>query len=277
MDPAVSIVMGTYNPRITYLNTAVDSLINQTFVDWELILVDDGSDKNISSEIRNICKRDTRIHYFRRNKNLGLAHALNDGIQKSRGKYVARMDDDDISAPERLQDQMDFLELHQEYGWIGCEADLIDETGIWGKASRPEKPSVYSFLHSSPFIHPSVMFRRDVLTECGGYSEKYFTTRCEDYELFMRLYASGYRGYNLRKNLFQYREDSRRLRRSMKYCCFEMIIRIQGFARLGILSLWTIPYVFKPVMVGIASLFPEFSQGIRVKRSTGDHRLDTKK
>lgn len=276
-NPVVSIVMGTHNPGITYLKAAVGSLINQTFDDWELIIVDDGSDQNICSEIKRICNKDARIYYVRTNKNLGLAHALNEGIQRSRGRYIARMDDDDISAPERLREQINFLELHPEYGWVGCEADLFDETGIWGKAGRPEKPDVYDFLHSSPFIHPCVIFRKKVLTECGGYSEGYFTARCEDYELFMRLYAGGYRGYNLRKNLFQYREDARRLSRSMKYCCYEMMIRIQGFARMRILTLRTVPYVFKPVMIGIASIFPEYSQKVRINRNTGDHRLDTKK
>ena len=273
--PVISIIMGTYNPEIAHLSRAVQSLTDQSFRNWELFIVDDGSDDNLSSEIRKAAETDERIRFIRESSNTGLAHALNRAIRKARGKYIARMDDDDISLPDRLQEEMDFLDTHPEFDWVGCAADLFDDTGVWGKASRPEKPVCLSFLHSSPFIHPSVMFRKSVLTDAGGYCEEKAAARCEDYELFMRLYASGKRGYNLQKTLFQYREDSLLLRRSLKYCCCEMLIRMRGFRAMHILSWKTVPYVFKPVLAGAVSLFPMTAQRIRLNRNTGDHRLET--
>ena len=273
IEPVVSIIMGTYNPDIPQLMSAVDSIIKQSLKSWELLIVDDGSTENISEIIR-ISKLDERIIYLREDSNAGLAHALNRTIKKAKGKYIARMDDDDISLPDRLKAEVDFLESHSEYDWVGCVADLFDNNGIWGKASRPQIPTSYSFLHSSPFIHPSVMFRRNVLISYGGYNESNIASRCEDYELFMRLYALGKRGYNIQNSYFQYREDECRLQRRMIYCCNEMLIRIHGFNSLKILSWKTVPYILKPLMVGIASFFPVFSQKIRTSGSTGDHKIE---
>ena len=274
-QPMVSIIMGTYNPQISYFSMAIDSLINQSFKLWELLLIDDGSDDKHFSEIQAISQKDPRIICIRESVNHGLAYALNKGMRLARGKYIARMDDDDVSYPRRLRDEIDFLEHNSEYDWVGCEADLFDENGIWGKASRPENPSARSFLHSSPFIHPSVMFRKDVLLASGGYKEDRWSVRCEDYGLFMRLYAEGHKGYNLQSILFQYRDDPSALRRSMRYCYYEMRMRLQGFSEMGILSLTTFPYVFKPILVGIAAIFPGIAQRIRINRKTGDHKIGT--
>lgn len=272
----VSIVMGTYNPNIEYLETAVKSIINQSYSSWELLLLDDGSENHIASQIRNIVSLDSRIHYIREETNKGLAHALNKLIGLSTGQFIARMDDDDISMPDRIRIQVDFLQRNPKYAWVGCEADLFDDTGVWGRASRPETPDVYSFLHSSPFIHPSVVFRRCVLVESGGYCEKSIAQRCEDYELFMRLYASGHKGYNIKRTLFQYRDDSRELRRTMLFAIREMQVRIKGFRKLKILSLKTVPYVTKPILIRIAAIMPRTAQKLRTNRRTGDHRIGRK-
>ena len=276
-EPLVSIIMGTYNPKISLFKSAITSLQNQTFENWELLLIDDGSVRSIYNEIRNILTDEPRACCIRIKQNQGLAHALNCGIRMARGKYIARMDDDDFSLPTRLEEQVNYLNRNLEYGWVGCEADLFDNNGIWGKANRPEKPNKKSFLHSSPFIHPSVMFRKELLLNIGGYSENIYASRCEDYELFMRLYAKGYKGYNIKKSLFQYRDDAIYLRRSLKYCYYEMRIRAQGFARMNILSIKSLPYVLKPLFVGMASLFPSWAQKLRISRKTNDHRVTAEK
>ena len=276
-EPIISVIMGTYNPTMKHLKEAVNSIITQTLREWELILIDDGSEINIFKEVKKIQETDNRIRIIRNSKNRGLAFALNQGLKQARGKYIARMDDDDISLPSRFKEQVKFLENNLDYGWVGCNADLFDDEGVWGMASRPEKPVKSSFLNSSPFIHPSVMFRKEVLLESGGYSLSRFASRCEDYELFMRLYANGKKGYNIKSILFQYRDDSRQLKRSMKYSYYEMRIRIDGFSKMGILSLRTVPYLLKPILVRIAALCPSLAQKIRTNRSTGDHRIATNK
>lgn len=261
--------MGTYNPQKDKIRSAIESIRNQTISSWELLICDDGSDETKYREIQKLCRMDARIKCFRYNKNQGLAHALNECLRYAEGTYIARMDDDDVSLQKRLEKQADFLDNHSEYAWVGCAAELFDNTGIWGEASRPEVPERSDFLHSSPFVHPSVMFRKTILMD--GYCENKFTSRCEDYELFMRLYSKGWKGYNLQEILFQYREDSRYLKRAMKYCVYEMIIRIQGFRKLGLLSVRNIPYVIKPILVGIISKWPSVAQKIRTIGMVGDH------
>lgn len=269
--PQISVIMGTYNPCLKELNRAVCSILSQTFTSWELLICDDGSSSEVFAKIKDLEKLDDRIKCIRCDKNSGLSAALNKCIDNSAGMYLARMDDDDISLPDRLTKQYEFLEQNDIYDWVGCEADLFDDDCIWGRASRPEKPDCKSFLHSSPFIHPSVMFRRRVLDNNTRYNVSKITSRCEDYELFMRLYSKGLIGYNLKEVLLQYKEDGKLLKRSMKYCFYEMLIRIQGYKRLGLLHLLHIPYVFKPIAVGLIAQFPGFAQKIRTNRTEGDH------
>ena len=251
----ITVIMGVYNPRQPeYLLQAVQSIIGQTFQDWAMLIYDAGSDKEYIPVIRKAAELDPRIRLIRCEKNHGLAYALNQCIKQAKGQYIARMDDDDISKPERLEKIYDFLETHREYQWAGSNSDLIDEKGVWGEGNMQEIPGKEDYLPYSPYIHPSVVFRKKILDRLKGYKVASDTMRCEDYELFMRLYENGYRGYNLQESLFQYREDDNAYKKR-KYCyrIREMKIRYQGFKRMGILSIRTLPYVVKPLAVGLVS------------------------
>lgn len=269
--PKISVIMSTFNPKGLELRRSVQSIIDQSYAFWELLIYDDGSDSEGQEIIEQVTKLDKRIRCLKGDSNRGIAVGLNECIKASKGEYIARMDDDDICLPKRFERQLEFLQMHDNYQWVGVLADLFDESGVWGRADRPEKPESKHFFHSSPFIHPSVMFRRDVLVATGGYSVSRTTSRCEDYELFMRLYSQGYKGYNLQEVLFQYQEESTVLRRSWKYCYYEALIRLHGFSQLEILSIKTFPYVLKPLAVRTLALFPRLAQKIRVKRNKGDH------
>ena len=116
----------------------------------------------------------------------------------------------------------------------------------------PAKPRSEDFLRYSPYIHPTVVFRKEILEACQGYTVSPKTRRCEDYELFMRLHSQGYRGYNLGEYLFVYREDDASyIRRTRQSRCNEMQIRYQGFKKLGILNITTIPYLVRPLIGGL--------------------------
>ena len=253
LPPRVSILMGSYNPRRKqYLYAAVHSLIRQSFSDWELLVYDDGSDKASAKILQEACQIDGRIRYLRGDCNKGLSHALNQCILHARGDYLARMDDDDLSLPKRLQTQVDFLDSHPEYQWVGCAAWLFDGGSIWGKQRKPAVPQAKDFLFNSPYIHPTVMFRRQALTQAGGYSESPAVLQCEDYELFLRLHAQGMRGYNLPDILFCYREGRSAYRkRSYARRIREAEVRLQGFRKLGILTPLTAGYVLKPLLIGL--------------------------
>lgn len=247
----ISVLMSVYNPKChEHFCQAVMSIVNQTFKEWEMILYDDGSDDSYIEEIRQMAEVDDRIRYKRGKKNLGLASALNVCWHIAAGEYVARMDADDISKPERLEMMYLFLEEHPEYDWVGCSMELLDGDMVWGRRTLPLKPEPIDFLHYSPYAHPSVVFRKSVLEETGGYRP--MRLRGEDYELFMRLHSLGKQGYNLPACHFQYREDVETYKhRKYRYQVEEVRIRHEGFRQLGILSIKTWPYVVKPLIVGL--------------------------
>ena len=244
----VSVIIGTFNPKEEQLLKAVRSVIDQTFSDWEMILYDDGSDPDAAETIRHAAKLDRRIRHVRNGVNRGLAYALDQCIKRSEGSYIARMDDDDISRPDRLERQVRFLQEHPDYQWVGSNADLFDETGVWKTERMPEIPEEKDFLRYSPYIHPSVMFRRETVWGRNAYISSGVTKRCEDYELFMRLHMQGRKGYNMQESLLLYREDrDSYTRRSIDNRLNEMRIRYRGFKRMGILRPSTAVYVFRPL------------------------------
>ncbi|HJD48159.1 MAG TPA: glycosyltransferase [Candidatus Mediterraneibacter norfolkensis] len=256
----ISVIMGVYNPEKEKLARAVRSVIGQTLEDWEMILYDDGSKPSCSQAVREAAGNDSRICYIKNEKNHGLAYALNQCISRAGGKYIARMDDDDECMPERFERQFEFLESHPEYQWVGSNAELFDENGIWGIQKVSEIPGKKDFLKFSPYIHPSVMFRRNVLVNNHGYISAKKTFRCEDYELFMRLHLRGYRGYNIQENLILYREDAKSYeKRKIVYRVNEMMIRYRGFRRMGILKISTVPYIFRPLAGSVVpSIFVKY-------------------
>lgn len=168
--PRVSVVMSVFNGE-KYLREAIDSMLGQTLCDFEFIIIDDGStDKGLE-----IIKTygDPRIIVVEQ-ENTGLAKALNNGIKLARGKYIARMDADDISLPERLEKQYSFLTSHPECVCLGSNADVMNLEGNYLFTSNvpTEWATIKPLLpYISPFFHSSTMFRKDVFSLCGGYNE----------------------------------------------------------------------------------------------------------
>ena len=251
-EPMVSVIMGVYNPQIDQLQKAVRSIIQQTYLNWELLIYDDGSELKYKEDIAKLAELDPRIICYRGERNQGLAKALNECIIRAKGRYIARMDGDDISRKNRLHKQIDFLEQHPEFSWVGTAAYLLAGESFWGTRKMQEVPQAEDFLRYSPYIHPTVVFREEVLKLCQGYLVSKRTRRCEDYELFMRLHSQGHRGYNLSEYLFAYREDpASYARRTWGTRLDEMQIRYQGFKELGILKITTIPYLVRPLASGL--------------------------
>lgn len=250
--PMISVIMGIYNEkRRDHVILAIDSVLRQSIADFEFIICDDGSTEEFYAWLYQVCKKDERIRLIRNEVNKGLSYTLNYCMKYASGIYYARMDADDISKKERLEKQMLFLEKHPQYAFVGCNAEFINDEGVWGEHVLNEKPEARDFLISSGFIHPTVMVRAEVFDKIGGYSTAAYTTRAEDYELFMRLYANGYRGYNMQEFLFQYREDIHAFsKRKYRYRLNELRVRYRGYCALGILKgHWL--YVMKPLVVGL--------------------------
>ncbi len=251
--PEISVIMGVYNQwDRDALHKAVQSILAQTFQNFEFIIYDDGSSPDAAGYIRELKMLDKRIILIGREENHGLAFSLNACIGLAKGRYIARMDADDFSYPERLRVQYDFLESNPAYAWCGCNTDLFDEKGIWGKRKMPERPEYRDYLKYSPYIHPTVMYRREIFDHNGGYMDTEETLRCEDYEIFMRLRRKGLRGYNIQQDLFCYREDKESFhKRKMKYRINEAKLRFRNFKAMGILLPFGWLYVLRPLAGGI--------------------------
>lgn len=247
----ISIIMGTYNEE-RFIARGIESIISQSYENWELI-IDDCSTDNTIRILQEYAHLDSRIIYVHHNERVSFAQSLNNGISIAKGDYIARMDPDDISLPNRLQTELSFLEEHPEFGFVSCATIVFDDEKDRYISKPKEYPSKENFLWGTQFSHPGTMFRTEILKECGGYLTNTGLNRVpEDYELFMRLYSMGYKGYNITEPLLKYYESTDAVKRKRKYRhrLDEAKIRYYGFKSLGLLPKG-IPYVVKPLLVGL--------------------------
>jgi glycosyltransferase involved in cell wall biosynthesis len=193
--------MSVYNGE-KYLREAIESILNQTFTDFEFIIIDDGSTDESAAIINSY--NDARIRLIQQ-ENKGLASALNVGLKTARGKYIARMDADDVSLPERLEAQFWFLEHHAECVVVGSEALVIDMNGEYLYTFR--HPSTWeeirNVLPKCPFFHSATMFRKQVAMQYGGYYEE-IRHHFEDMILWNRMAQLG-ELRNIERPLIKYR------------------------------------------------------------------------
>lgn len=250
--PEVSVIMGVYNCKnIDALYRSVKSIINQSYKDWEFIICDDGSADKTLKILQKVADLDKRIKIVGYKENKGLAYALNYCLTFSKGKYIARMDDDDVAREDRFEKQIQFLEIHKDYAFVGSIANVFNENGIWGILKMPEYPQKEDFLWNIPFIHPSMIFRKKVLLEINGYSTDKINKRCEDYTLVMDLYSKGFKGYNFQESLINYYvENGARKYRPMKDRIAEAKVRYIGYRKNKIL-LKGLSYIIKPILIGL--------------------------
>ena len=203
--PVLTVLMSVYNGE-KFLEESIKSILNQTFENFEFLIYDDGSTDN-SVRIINNCK-DKRIHLVQNKQNRGLAANLNKGIKRARGKYIARMDDDDISLPNRLEEQYKFMESNRDIAvsgtwvkFIGKKINTLEDNVL----KNPANPEMIRccFLFNSVLKHPTVIFRKEVLDSEGYFYDEAFN-RAEDYELWIRI-SKKHLLSNLERVLLHYR------------------------------------------------------------------------
>jgi len=186
----VSIILPTFNGH-KLINRSIESIFRQSYKDWELVILDDGSSPSIEDSIDEKYLKDHRVHIYRNNSNLGIQKSLNRGISLSRGELIARIDDDDWwSDREKLHGQVRFLESNPEYGMVGTGAIVVDEGGeeIFRYLNKESDREIRSIiLQKNPFTHSSVVFRKHLFDELSGYSESLETKGVEDYDLWLRM------------------------------------------------------------------------------------------
>lgn len=263
--PEVSVLMAVYQVGSQKeLDMAISSILRQSLTELELIICSDGASAETLRTIRRWRERDGRVAVVENERNLGAGAARNRAAGLAAGRYIAIMDADDAAAPDRLARQRAFLEQTPQAAFVGTRGAYFsrepgDRTDGYWYVARPEPAD---FLMTLPFVHASILFRREAFFAAGGYRELKRVTRSEDYDLLLRLYELGLRGANLPETLYFIRMDEAALRRrKYRYRVFECAVKLEGFAKLGLMP-GGIAYGLKPLLVG---LIPQRILG-RVKR-----------
>ena len=224
MTPRISILMPVYNTA-PFLKEAVDSVLCQTFSDFEFIILNDASPDN-AEEILDTYS-DPRIIRYKGEKNIGLANILNIGISMARGEYIARMDSDDISLPTRLQTEVDYLDAHPQIDLVSCGMQMF---GLADK-TMSYKESIwlvcYNAFFFSPVLHASSVWRRQCFE---GHNLRYRQERfpAEDYDLWTRALAKGLKLINIPDILYRYRIHGNQQATAQQNACKAMEKSIQN-------------------------------------------------
>lgn len=236
--PIVSIIMPVYNAG-QYLTDSIQSILSQTFKDFEFIIIDDGSTDKSIDVIQSF--QDKRILLMLNEKNLGITATLNKGLSVAKGKFICRMDADDIAVNTRLERQINFLQNHPSISIIGSRATLIDEKGnIIGEETVPQNPKEINrikFIHN-PFIHATVIFRKILVDKYGMYDSR--RKHNEDYDLWLR-YTKNEQGFNLDDKLILRRIHKRSITASKE---IELVQKRFLTLYHAIISYYSNPFLF---------------------------------
>lgn len=213
--PAISVLMSVFNEE-RYVPVSIESILNQSFSDFEFLITDDHSSDGTLDILHKYSSLDKRIKITKHSKQLGLARSLNEQIRASKGHYLARMDGDDIAHTKRLEKQLEFLEKNSDIGMVGSFCREIDNNGrfvsLWERptSNRSIQKAIFKF---NPFIHSSIMIRKEVIINAGMYN-----TECkyaQDYDLWLRV-VKKYKCVNIEKPLIDLRVDWSKLERKNK-------------------------------------------------------------
>lgn len=247
--------MGIYNCAAT-LTEAIDSIISQTYTNWQFIICDDGSKDNSYDIAKKYEKMDPdRFVVIKNKSNIGLNSTLNRCLKIADGDYIARMDGDDVCAPTRFQKEVEFLNGHPDYAIVSTYMTTFDENGEWGCIKTLEYPQVKDFpTHVPMFCHAPCMIRKEAFMDVGGYTEDKRLLRVEDYHLWYKFYAKGYKGYNIPEALYKMRDDRNALhRRTVKARFNGIYATFVGFKMVH-LPKWMYIYAIKNAVVEIIKI-----------------------
>lgn len=207
IQPLVSVIMSVYNEKENWLIWSIESILEQSYKNFEFIIILDNPDnKELDTIIKNYCKRDIRIRYFINKKNIGLVKSLNKALSYAKGDFIARMDADDVSLPSRIKKQISFMDDHPDIDFMGARCINIDEQGqeIYRDSSIPQDMKlIKSCLENVDFInHPTWFFKKECSDKLQGYRE---IPCAEDYDFLLRLITNGFKLSNTNEFLVKYR------------------------------------------------------------------------
>ena len=254
MNNKISVIMGTYNCSDT-IKDAINSLIQQTYKDWELIVCDDCSIDNTYAILEEFRREyPDRIILLKNKENSRLAFSLNECLKYVTGHFVARMDGDDVSAPERFEKQVRFLRENKNIDLVGTAMQRFD-SGVLADIIYPvEHPTRYTLRNRMPFNHATIMTYKYVYDTLGGYTVAKRTMRAQDYDLWFRFYHNDFNGSNILEPLYYVRENESAIKRrtfSVRFNAYKTTLI--GFHLLNYPIQW---YIRPTILMIFKSLLP---------------------
>lgn len=250
MKYRISVLMSIYNCADT-LVAALDSLYAQTYKDFKIILCEDGSRDDTYKVAEEYAKEHDNILLLRNPKNMGLNYSLNVCLAHADTEYCARMDGDDISLPHRFKEEIEFLDSHPEYDIVSGPMQYFDENGVFMTGHGKGEVTKMDFVKGSPFCHAPCMVRTEAYKAVGGYTVDKRLLRVEDYHLWFKMYAAGYKGYMLAEPVYAMRDDrNATARRNFKGKLHQAYVMYIGFKMLK-MPLWCYVFCLRPIAVGL--------------------------
>ncbi len=252
MNARISILMGIYNCAST-LPEAIDSILAQTYTNWELILCDDGSNDDTYALAQSYQSRfPEKIILLKNEKNMGLNYTLNHCLEHATGTYIARMDGDDISLPHRFETEIAALEAEPDLDVVSCSMIHFDEDGDYGGSAQiTTYPQKEMLVRGTVHCHAPCMVRTETMRKVGGYSVDPKLLRVEDWHLWLKIYAAGGKGKNLAEPLYKMRDDRNAAsRRRFRYRIHEAYVAILAVKLLK-LPKWKYIFALRPILVGL--------------------------
>lgn len=254
--PAISVIMSVKN-GMNYLHKSIESILNQTFSDFEFIICDDGSTDDTGKILESYKQKDKRIILIHNDVSKGLAYSLNKCIEVSRSNILARQDADDTSELNRFEVQYRYVQSHPQYAIVGTSWNNVSEDGEILKVTHPI--AVLTALNQAKggsYMHPSWMMRKNMLKEVGFYTVNKYTIRNQDYHLVMKILGVGMKISNLNDILYNYKVDDNMIARTRNWKRVKglMWIIYDSFRRNN-MPLWCYIYITKPLIVHLIPMF----------------------
>lgn len=229
MKLKITVVMSEYQTRPDYLRTSIESILAQTYDDFEFIIVLDGINLESKSIIESY--EDSRIVIMKNSINRGLIYSLNRAIRHAKGTYIVRMDTDDIASEDRIEKLVNFIKSNPEYDVVGSRVIEFSEDGNAGLLGSESEKTKKSIMKGDPLIHPSVIMRREAVLAVGGYPD---FKRAEDLGLWCELLISGSRLYVINDVLLRYRVNLQDYsKRKLKYRGGELRARFHYYPKFN--------------------------------------------
>lgn len=217
-NETVSVIMAVYNCEET-VSYAIESILNQTYQDIQLIICNDCSTDNTKRIVTEYAEKyPDKIIFIENEKNLMLPSSLNHCLKYATGKYIARMDGDDYSYPNRFEIQVNYLREHEDVDLVGVGMEIFDGKRVLGTVTRNIRPDKTESIYTNPFLHATIMTYAYVYESLNGYSLEDRAVRVEDADLWIRFFAKGFIGENIQEVYYRVLEDENTMsRRKFKY------------------------------------------------------------